>query len=529
MRLMPIVDRQQNLLTTQGGAARSIDVISDFQKSITDNKPLKVDSGIQLNLVQLKANAPANIAVDSVWLLSATHRPGETEKIVVKLHNYADEKLVKIPLKLFINGEQKALGGFTLQARAAQTDTLTFSGLRPGWQHGEITLQDNPVTFDNQFYFTFNVKQQMPVLLIDGGTVNPYLNAVFSTDQFFSVKRVPEGNVDYARLGAYPLIVISDVKSVSAGLAQQLKGYVNNGGTLMVFPAVDADLTSYKSFLQPLQAAFPERLTTEDIKVSSINIHNQIFKNIFEELPSNPDLPVIKKYYQLSASSGRNENVMQMQGGQAFWAGYNSGKGKVYVAAVALDEDFSNLPRHALFVPIMFRIALLSGHDQPLFYMLGHDQTVETMPIQSSEKQLLKLVKGKQSIIPDVRQQEGATLLYVSDQLQETGLYELKKQDSIVSVMAFNDNRNESDLQYYTVSDLNKIIPENGNVIEATKGSVKDIVSQADFGVQLWKLCIILALIFLAIEILLTRFYKPERQLTSQPEQVNLNTSIKQR
>jgi len=516
--LQQIIDRQDNLLTMQPGASRSIDIISDFQKNIANGQPLKVDTGVHISLIQLNASTPANVAVDSVWLLSAIHRPGETEKLVVKLHNYAGEDALKIPLKLSINGEQKALGGFTLKARSVQNDTLTFSGLKPGWQRGEITLQDNPVTFDNQFYFTFNVKQQMQVLLIDGGTFNPYLKAVFGTDQFFNAHRVPDGNVDYAGLSTYPLIVISDVKAVSAGLSQQLKTYVSKGGTLAVFPAIDADLASYKSFLQPMGAAYPEKLSVEQIKVQSLNLQNPVFKNIFEDFPSNPDLPLVNKYFQLSASSGSNENIMQLPGGQAFWAGYNSGKGKVFVSSVPLNEDFSNLPRHALFVPIMFRIALLSGHDQPLFYSLGHDETVETTPIQSSEKQLLKLVKGKQSIIPDVKQQEGSTLLYVSDQLQETGLYELKKQDSVVSVMAFNDNRSESDLSYYSSAELNKIIPDKGNVIEATKGSVKDIVSRADFGVQLWKLCIILALIFLAAEIVLTRYYNPVKRVSSQPE-----------
>jgi hypothetical protein len=504
--LQQIIDRQQNLLTMQPGASRSIDVISDFQKNITNGQPLKVDTGIHVSLVQLNANTQANVAVDSVWLLSAIHRPGETEKLVVKLHNYAGENSTKIPLKLSINGEQKALGGFTINARSIQTDTLTFSGLKPGWQRGEITLQDNPVTFDNQFYFSFNVKQQMPVLLIDGGTASPYLKAVFGADQFFNANRVPDGNVDYASLTTYPLIVISDAKAVSSGLSQQLKTYVNKGGTLAVFPAADADLANYKLFLQKMGAAYPEKLAVENIKVSALNLQNPVFKNIFEDLPTNPDLPIVKKYYQLSTSSGSNENIMQLPGGQAFWVGYNNGKGKVYVSAVPLNEDFSNLPRHALFVPIMFRIALLSGHDQPLFYTLGHDETIENTPIQSSEKQLLKLVKGKQSIIPDVKQQEGSTLLYVSDQLQETGFYELKKQDSTVSVMAFNDNRGESDLSYYTPAELNKILPDKGDVIETNKGSVKDIVSQADFGVQLWKLCIILALIFLAAEILLTRY-----------------------
>jgi hypothetical protein len=354
--LQQIIDRQQNLLALQPGAGRSIDIISDFQKNITRGRSLKVDTGIHISLVQLGANTPANVAVDSVWLLSAIHRPGETEKLVVKLHNYAGETATKIPLKLSINGEQKALGGFTINARTAQNDTLTFSGLKAGWQRGEITLQDNPVTFDNQFYFTFNVKQQMLVLLIDGGTPNPYLKAVFGTDQFFNATRVPDGNVDYSGLGSYPLIIISDVKAVSAGLSQQLKTYVSKGGTLAVFPSVDADLANYKLFLQQMNAAYPEKLATENIKVSALNLQNPVFKNIFEDFPQNPDLPVIKKYYQLS-TSGNNESLMQVQGGQTFWSSYTSGKGKVYVSAVPLNEDFSNLPHHALFVPIMFRIA----------------------------------------------------------------------------------------------------------------------------------------------------------------------------
>jgi hypothetical protein len=505
--LQQVINRQQNLLNMQAGTNRTIYVISDFQKNITNGQPLKIDTGIHASLIQLAASTPANVAVDSLWLLSATHRPGESEKLVVRLHNYAGEISTKIPLKLLINGEEKALGGYTIPARSAQNDTLTFSGLKPGWQRGEVTLQDNPVTFDNQFYFSFNVKQQMPVLLIDGGTPNPYLKAVFATDQFFKIIRVPDGNVDYASLSAYPLIVVSDIKAVSAGLSQQLKTYVTKGGSLAVFPPADADLVNYRAFLQQMGAAYPEKLVTENIKVSALNLQNPVFKNIFEDFPKNPDLPEVKKYYQLNTSAaGSNENIMQLPGGQPFWTGYNSGKGKVYVSAVALNDDFSNLPRHALFVPVMFRIALLSGHDQPLFYTLGHDETVETTPIQTSEKQVLKLSKGNQSIIPDVRQQEGSTLLYLSDQLQGNGLYELKKQDSLVAVMAFNNNKSESDMSYFTAADLNKMVPAKSDVIQAGKNSLKDVVRQTNFGVQLWKLCIILALIFLAAEILLVRY-----------------------
>ena len=518
--LQQIIYRQQSLLDMQPEAERSVYILSDFQKNITEGKPLKSDTSLHISLVQLKASAPANVAVDSVWLLSAIHRPGETEKMIVKLHNYANQASTKIPLRLNINGEQKALGGFTIPAHSSQIDTLTFSGLTAGWQRGEISMQDNPVTFDNRFFLSFNVKEKMPVLLIDGGVPNPFLKAVFGSDPFFAVNRVAEGNVDYASLGTYPLIALSDVRLVSPGLAQQLTTYVKKGGTLVVFPATDADLVNNRSFLQNLGAAYPDQMATENVKVTSLNLQNPVFKDIFEAFPRNPDLPLVKKYYHLkSAVKMQSENLMQLQNGYSFWAGYNSGAGKVYVSAVPLAEEFSNLPRHALFVPIMFRIALLSGREQPLFYSMGHDDVIETLPLQSSEKQLLKLTKAGKSIIPDVRQQEGSTLLYVSDQLQETGLYDLKKQDSTVAVMAFNDNRAESDMSYYTAAELNDIVPEARGVIQTTKASLKDVISTSNFGTQLWKLCIILALVFLAIEILLIKFYKTDQRVLLRDEE----------
>jgi hypothetical protein len=388
---------------------------------------------------------------------------------------------------------------------------LAFSGLQSGWQRGEIQLQDNPVTFDNQFYFTFNVQQQLPVLLIDGGTANPFLKAVFDADKFFAAKRVADGNVDYAALGTYSLIVVSDVKTISTGLAQQLKAYVSNGGTLIFFPSVDADLANYKTFLQAMNTAWPEQLVTENTKVSALNLQNVVFKNIFESYPQNPDLPAVKKYFRLN-SAVRGENLMELPGRQPLWGGYNSGKGKVYVSAVALNDDFSNLQRHALFVPVMFRISLLSGHNLPLFYTLGQDESFEVPPVQVNEKQVLKLVKGDHAIIPDVREQGGSTLLFISDQLQETGNYELKKQDSTIAVLAFNDNRKESDMSYLTTAELKHNFPQAGNILEAGPASLKGEVSGLNFGLQLWKLCIILALIFLAAEILLIRYYKADKQ-----------------
>ncbi|MFA6248432.1 MAG: BatA domain-containing protein [Mucilaginibacter sp.] len=494
--LSQITERQKSLLSMQPGAVKHSYIISDFQKNIQGNAAVQ-DAGFPVNLVQLKANSLPNVAVDSVWMLNATHRPNENERMVVRLRNYADKAAEKVPLKLSINGVQKAIGSFTVNARSAQRDTLSFSGLQAGWQRAEIQLQDNPVTFDNNFYFTFNVTQKLPVLLINGGQPNKYLSAVFASDAFFAAKQVPDGNIDYAGLNVYPIIVLSDIKTISAGLAQQLKTYVSKGGTLMVFPSADADINSYKAFLQPLGASAPGNLVTENTKVSAINLQSPVFKSIFETAPQNPDLPSVKKYYALSTGSRDGEYLMRLQNDQPLWQGSSFGRGKVYVSAVALDEDFSNLPVHALFVPVTLRIALLSGHDQPLFYTAGNNQPVETVPLQSTEKQLVKLVKDKQTIIPD--------------QLTGIGIYDLKKQDSTAAVLAFNDNRSESDLSYLSAAELDKIFPKNATLLNGNQLNAESIAGTANSGLQLWKLCIILALIFLAAEILLIRYFKNDK------------------
>lgn len=514
--LQQVLTRQQGLFDTQTSGNAIVYLISDFQKNLGKNS-IRASTNLKITLVQIKASPLPNIAVDSVWLLSPLHQPNAAEKLVVRLHNYGDEKAEKVPVKLTVDGETKALGSYNLNAKSYQLDTLRFSGLKAGWQNGKISLNDNPVTFDNHFYFTFQVQQQLPVLQIAEHLPNRFLDAVFTSDTFFKASFSSAGNVNYSALSRYPVIYFNDVKEVSAGLAQQLQNYVKQGGTLVVFPATDANLASYKTLLQPLGADFPEKLLTENTKVVSINLKNPLFKDVFEKMPENPDLPLIKKYYALSSGQRTSKiNLMELPGRTAFLSVYNSGKGKVYLSAVPADETFSNLPHHALFVPLLFRMALLSGHDQPLFYTLGENELLEIAPVVLQD-QTLHLQKGNISLIPDVRQVEGKTQLYIADQVRETGNYKLFLKDSLLAQIAFNDNRQESDLNYLKENDLHTLF--NGiksvSYLSAGKLSLTKQVAEVNSGVQLWKLCLILALLFLAAEVLLIRFYKVNRQQTA--------------
>jgi hypothetical protein len=93
----------------------------------------------------------------------------------------------------------------------------------------------------------------------------------------------------------------------------------------------------------------------------------------------------------------------------------------------------------------------------------------------------------------------------------------LKKQDSTLATLAFNDSRAESDMTYLAPAALKQFMPKASTLITGGKASLKGIVTETNLGTQLWKLCIILALIFLAAEIVLIRYFKPGVPVVKQP------------
>jgi len=102
----------------------------------------------------------------------------------------------------------------------------------------------------------------------------------------------------------------------------------------------------------------------------------------------------------------------------------------------------------------------------------------------------------------------------VADQVKKAGFYELRQNGSVLSVVAFNDDRLESDMHYASENELKGLF---GKQDIAFYNSKKDALSM-NIGLknnssELWKLCLILAVVFLAIEIVLIRFFNYQKNI----------------
>ena len=498
--------------TTRAAEANSINtyyLISDFQNNTAFGKRDTLSNSGDIRLIQLKANPQPNISVDTLWFISPVHKAGETEKLVIQLKNNSDKKAENVSYKLNIDNQQKSIGSLSIPERGIAKDTLSFSGLSAGWKTGEIVLKDYPITFDDLFYFSFHVERQMSILEIDENAPNKYLRAIYSTDPFFRLSYASVGNIDYSNLGAYPLVILNSLSSISEGLAQQLGIYVKNGGSLMVFPALDSELEGLRTLTRRLHTDQPVALISQEQKVNAINLQNPLFKGVFDKVPDKLNLPFAKRYIRYSNQSRKSkQEILSFPGNGTFLSEYRLGKGKVYLSAVPLAEEESNLVRHSVFVPLMFQSAFLSVRDSRLFYTIGEDEYLESSKITLSPTETLLLRKGKFEAIPDLRQSETLSRIFIADQVKEPGIYELIEGGTILSNYAFNNNRIESDLSYLSEKEIKNIFPgAKAEVFSPGKEPVSDAIKAVNKGVQLWKLCLILALVCLALEILVIRFY----------------------
>ncbi|MEO8087193.1 MAG: BatA domain-containing protein [Bacteroidota bacterium] len=525
--LSEVVTRQKDAMRNIEDIEHKIDLyeISDFQKSVADIENISYDSTIQINLVPLVAASKKNLFIDTCSLATPFVQLNTQNELTIRLQNISDADAESVPVKLFINGTQRSLTSLTIPAQSSAETKLSFTVSQPGWQQAKISIADDPVVFDDNYFLSFEVKDHLNVLSINETKTSPYIDALFGTDPYFQLKNSPVNQVDYAAFLSDNLIVLNNLKEISSGLAQELKKYVSQGGALMIFPGQDINSVSYQDFYQAIQANPLSRMVEADDKVSFIEKKNPIFSDVFEKknVSENIDYPLVSKHYQsLAGSHSSQEVLMKLQSGDVFFSSMQSGKGKIYLCASPLDETCTNFPRHALFVPLMLKAAMSGFNSFQQSQVVGANNPIEIPAVQLSGENLVHLLNNdeKFDIIPETRLVNGKPVIIAHNQVTNSGNYSLVANDKLLAAVSFNFDRRESDLSCFSAVELKAMAEKSGfqtlTLLDENKELTHTIASQNE-GTRLWKYCIWLTLLFLACEVLLIRFMSAAKPISPKP------------
>jgi len=520
IKLSPLVKKFKNILKRQKQSFENNEIdnkyiywISDLQKPVFNIDSSDIDTLTEYNIIALQPVREKNISIDTCYWQNPVPVINQANKLVVKISNHSDEDVTDIPLNIDYNDQIYPSGKVAIKANSSKIDTIDFRIKTMGWNEAKINIKDYPVVFDDEYFIAFNVPNKIPVLNINNSNIsNPYLQAVFQTNPIFRFKHENINKIDYSAIDKNRLIILEDVDKISSGLKNSLTEAIANGVNVLVFPSKNADLDTYNSFLSSVNAGILKQYKNEANEANNLNKNEFVFSNVYDKISKNINPVTVKGFFPITKfQSGNSYHVIKFKNGESFIDRFRYKKGNVYLCSSPFSTDVNDLVKNPdIFIPMIFKMSIYTGNRERLAYFIGKDKSIQIDNIKSSDKGLIKIVGNHIEFIPKQLNTNTGLKIFVSDQILESGIYNVEVNDKKIRKIAFNYDRIESDLDYVSEKEIKKKFNEKINFFGKNDDNINftQLIDSKQKGIELWKWAIILALIFLAIEILLLRFWK---------------------
>ena len=491
-----VAERQAAFLRQSGAANWHSFIISDFQQSISDFDRLTEDSTVQCTLVPLVGTAADNVYIDTLKLDAPAYFVGGSVAVEATIYNGGGHDLEKLPVKLYVDGRERAMATIDIPAGTAGTATLPFTIGQTGYVDGYVEIADYPITYDDKYYFTLAVGEHIGVLEVDGREANPSLNKLFAADSavsFHCSNRLQQSEVQDV-----DFIILNEPRQMASGDATWLTEWVQSGGTLLVVPPAEKYPAELNAMLASMQAPQLGQWMTRAAKAITIDYGNSLYSNVFSSRSDEMEMPSAQTRYSLAAGQAVRQSVITFGDGNDMLSVTPFGDGRVYLFAMPLTVECTDLIGQAIFVPTVYNMALYSRPLPPPSHILGDMQPIVLQGQYDLTAKLPELTDGADvSVIPDLRRAAGRQMLVLHGELDKAGIYSLADEH-----LAFNYGRRESRLEFVSPSDVEKAVAgkQGYSMIQPAGRPLDQTLREREGGRTLWRLCLILALLALAAE-----------------------------
>ncbi len=478
-------------------------IISDFQKSTTGALETWVtDTSASHFVVPIEFYNKNNVYVDSVFLATPFLMAEEQNVLNVVLRNTGAEPVEDLMIRLFVNDIQTANASIDIPARALATAEFRLSYRLDPINQCRISFEDFPVSFDNDFYFVLRLEDKVNILELKEVDKTSPIESVYANQGIFQINSQNIRNLNYSLINRSDLVILNGLSSIDPSLQVILQNYLKANGDVLIIPNANADLSTYQSFIGQ---SISLQSNAGNTAISMPDVSNPFFYDIFESTEENFEMPQVRSL--LSWQNDRS-TLLQLRNGQKFLSVFGNNN-NVYLMGSPLDDAFTNFHKHALFVPVMYRMASFSKESNSGMYASISDPLIETSADSSSRQQIYKLSREGEELIPAQRIAGNRLLLELPKFAINPGFYQLKTDEAIKDILAFNTDKNESRLEQYSQEEIKSALSIYKNITvfdaDAESAFTKEM-SNYRTGVPLWKYALILSLLFLLTEILIIRF-----------------------
>ena len=479
-----LILKGKTLFSEDKTRSKKLILVSDFQQH-EDKILTNTDTTIQVLLVPLKPLNTANNYIDNVRLEPSLNT-NYTLNVSGKTTSDTNDS---IPVTLYQNakviGKSILVKSKNFKTSFVLPNTLEFKG--------KLSIDDTQILYDDDFYFNIQKTEKIAVLAIHENSSSTFLKNLYSNDEFI-FKNQNLKTLDYGQIKMQNLIILNGLKQISIALKNSIDVFMNTGGTVLLIPNKTGDLSSYNKVLSTQTTHQLKPIKTQEKRITNIAFNHPILKNVFEEKISNFQYPSVQVFYPLSTTTNR---ILSFEDQQAFLVQFKS----LFVFTAPVESEVSNFIHSPLIVPTLYNIGRSSLKTPPLHYWIGAENNFD-LKVNLQRDRILKLSHKDSQFIPLQTNFNTKVSITTKENPREPGHYAVLKNKDTLTTVSYNYNRDESQLRYHDLTQM------KGVSIEKSLNDTLNTIKIESNVTWLWKWFVIFALILLAFEMLILKYFK---------------------
>jgi hypothetical protein len=494
LNLNTVLLKAKSNYSDKTNTSNKIILISDFQNINIENKIDFTILNSPISLLQLSPKETQNIFLDSVSL----EQKSTEETTLNVLVKSAQIISANFPVSLF--QEENLIGKTTAKFANSNRTAVQFTLPNSNKFNGKISLVDEGMEFDNDFFFSVSAPEKINVLSI--GNPAEFLQKIYTENEFnFTVSPLPQLN--YNTIQNQHLIILNELPDIPAELLRSLSEFLENGRSLAVIPSQNANIDSYNLLLNAFQSGKISAKVENEHQITSINYGHPLIKDVFEKKVTNFQYPKTALHYQNNFKN--SSAILKFDNNSAFISSSKIKKGNFYWISSPLNKNISNFTQSPLVVPIFYNFAKTTLKTTQIYYTIATENNIE-ITASIGKDDVLKISNETNSFIPLQKVSQNKVELILSDIALESGFYKVSNSNNVLKIIALNYNRDESDTNYANLISLVGNA-ENVTVSTSVESLFNEIGNQQKIN-WLFKWFLAFSVLFLSIEMLLLKYFK---------------------
>ena len=482
-----IIKSNQLFSTKNNNSEKRIIYISDFQSK---SEFPEVPDGITLDIVALKYQEVSNINIDSVFIAN-TNIASVNLKVIITGQGLIPET---VPISLYNKNKliAKTAVNFGQDINSIKKKEVVFEIDNNDKFEGKLEVTDPNLKFDNNLYFSTNLRKKIKVLEI-GNTDNKYFKRIFKENEFNFTQQGSK-SLNYTNFSSQNFIILNELEQIPESLVTAIKLYTDQGGSLLIIPSSNAIIEQYNQLYASLELGAISNFNKKEKKITKIEFENPLYKNVFEKEIINFQYPIVNSFFNLNSSV---QKVLSFEDSKPFLLRKNH----IYTSTAAINLQNSNFQNSPLIVPTFYNMAKQSLALPKLYYEIGK-QNLYSISISLKQDEILKISDSLNTFIPLQQTKKNQVNIATENNPSNAGNYSITKDDIVIDKVSYNFDRQESILTYSNPNNW-----DNTNLYNNV-GDLFDNIALDNKINSFWKWFVILALLFLLIELVILKFYK---------------------